>query len=144
MDVSSQFVCTDLPPMPAFSEHHASFYKEAFSCKIRDWGATHVEHQVSVSTDSIVLRKYWVVLSMFQANSIAERCFRLSLDVAQVSADLKCSRSLVRTAEIKSTLVDHRYVHTVEFPRMGNFVFVLIINNHTWAWGGLVPSRPEI
>ena len=40
---------------------------------------------------------------------MAGRSFQSSLKVAQVSADLKCARSLVRTAEIKSTLLEARY-----------------------------------
>uniref|UniRef100_A0A915JGF5 WW domain-containing protein n=1 Tax=Romanomermis culicivorax TaxID=13658 RepID=A0A915JGF5_ROMCU len=81
----------DLPALPTFSSSHASFYRDQMSCNIKDWAASHFENQ---------------------ALSLSERSFQTSLEVAQVSADLKCSRSLVRTAEIRATLLDQRYITT--------------------------------
>lgn len=48
-----------------------------------------------------------------QANVHSIAAINISLRLGDVSADLKCARSLVRTAEIRSTLLMQKLVQTI-------------------------------
>jgi len=68
----------------------AALYNEELVAHIRGWSAGHFE---------------------VQASNLSNASFRISLEVSQISADLKCARSLVRTAEIRSTLLEQRIAY---------------------------------
>uniref|UniRef100_A0A914W627 WW domain-containing protein n=1 Tax=Plectus sambesii TaxID=2011161 RepID=A0A914W627_9BILA len=74
----------EAPPIATLSSEHARFYRSSAGSHAAGWAADHFEAQA------------WVH---------AASALELSLRLGDNSADLKCARSLVRTAEIRSTLL---------------------------------------
>lgn len=74
-------------PLPRVSPSHQSFCREDLARHTKGWHAEFFEQQSWVWADTIA---------------------RGSVALGQVMVDLKCARSLVRTAEIRTTLIDQR------------------------------------
>jgi len=85
-----------LPSLPTLSADHMRYYSGESARHSTGWASEHFDAQANV-------------------HSIA--AINISLRLGDVSADLKCARSLVRTAEIRSTLLMQKLLFVAQQQR---------------------------